>query len=57
MVTLPDGTEIGSGSAQNGYEFVYFGTINGTVTVQVIVYRLSAGASTYALAWTKYTTP
>jgi subtilase family protein len=57
IVTLPDGSQVTSDSATNQYEFVDFGTINGTVTVKVVVYRLSAGSSPYALAWTKYITP
>jgi hypothetical protein len=57
IVTLPDGSQVTSDSATNQYEFVDFGTINGTVTVKVVVYRLSAGSSPYALAWVKYTNP
>lgn len=57
--TLPSGQMVGSGSSANAYEFIDFGTISGTgtIVVRVNVYRLSGGASQYALAWSKYTSP
>ena len=58
IVTLPNGSQQISQSAQNAWEYVDFdASQTGTVTIKVKVYRLDTAIQPYALAWIQTASP